>query len=464
MQADLSGSALSSSPVRWRSLVFGAALASVLGWFYCSSALEHARVVNTAKSRGDQSAYLWEAQIYYRNWHGLNDPPVTQPRNRMPLYPSFLATIYRPAWTDPEFFEIAREASVYLSLALVAITGAVAFRCFSPLPALNFTTIVAFGCFIFKAGYTQSELLFYTLHFLSFVACWQMLVARQGIRRIVGAAVAGVLAAVAFLTKAGNLPFAALVVAVAAGQAVVELIRTRRVGTVPGLVFGPAVVFGAAFLLILSPYLLTSKRIHGQYFYSLASVLVWYDDYPAAAGAMVSYGPDGWPPGPPSLRPGPSKYWREHSLADIGGRIGNGFRDMVAVSFRGFMFLSPLALYALAAALVVATRPSIVSGLVRRHLALAVFLLIYAGLYLPTIAFYEPTSGTGTARFLLAHFAPLLFALTALLTHPEVAAERWHAGGLLLTVRHFHWMVAVIWAADLIFVLPHRLMTTYGGF
>jgi len=442
--------------------VFGAALASVLGWFYSAAALDHARVVNTAKSRGDQSAYLFEAQIYYRNWHGLNAPPVAQPRNRMPLYPSFLAAIYRPAWTDPEFFEIAKAASVYLSLALVAITGVVAFRYFSPLPALNFTTIVAFGYFIFKAGYAQADLLFYTLHFLSFVACWQMLVGRPGVWRIIGAAAAGVLAGLAYLTKAANLPFAAVAAAVPAGQAAVALIRTRRASALH--VAAPAVLFGAVFLLILSPYLLTTKRIHGQYFYSLATVIVWYDDYASASVAILSYGPDGWPPGPSSLRPGPPKYWREHSLADIGGRIGHGFRDMIAVSFRGYMFLSPLSLSAIAAALVAATRRSIVAGLVRRHMALAVFLLVYAGLYVPAIAFYEPTSGTGTARFLLAHFAPLLFALTALLTHPEVAAQRWHAAGLVLTMQQFHWMVALIWAADLIFVLPHRLMTTYGGF
>ena len=107
-------------------------LAAGLGWYYCSSALEHARVINTAKSRGDQSAYLFEAQILYRNWHGLNDPPVVQPRNRMPLYPAFLATIYQPAWTDPQFFEVAKTASIYLSLGLVAVIAVAALRRLPP--------------------------------------------------------------------------------------------------------------------------------------------------------------------------------------------------------------------------------------------------------------------------------------------------------------------------------------------
>jgi hypothetical protein len=139
------------SPVTRRRILLGVVLAGGLGWYYSTSALEHARVVNTAKSRGDQSAYLFEAQILYRNWHGLNDPPVVQPRNRMPLYPAFLATIYQPAWTDPQFFEAAITASIYLSLGLLAVIAAAALRRMPPLPAFNFVGIVAFGYFVFKA-------------------------------------------------------------------------------------------------------------------------------------------------------------------------------------------------------------------------------------------------------------------------------------------------------------------------
>lgn len=102
--------------------------------------------------------------------------------------------------------------------------------------------------------------------------------------------------------------------------------------------------------------------------------------------------------------------------------------------------------------------------MVRRQTALVLFLAAYAAVYLPATAFYEPTSGTGTARFLLAHVAPLLFALTMLLTNHDVEAQRWSVGGVPLTTRHFHWLLAAILITDLVFVLPHRLMTTYGGF
>ena len=292
------------APMDWRRIVLAVALASGLAWYYCTASLEHARVVNTVKARGDQSAYLFEAQILYRNWHGLNDPPVVQPRNRMPLYPAFLASFYEPAWTDWEFFDIAKAASVYLSLALLATLGVVLFWQVPWLPAANLLGNIAFGYFVFKAGYTQSELLFYTLHLLTFVACWRMFVDQRSSRRLWYSAAAGVLGALAYLTKAATVPFAALIVVVGIGRALLAFVQTRETVS-SALILAAPVSFAAAFLLVVSPYIATSKRVHGQYFYNVNSAaLVWYDGYHEAAAALASYGPNGWPPGPRSMRPG----------------------------------------------------------------------------------------------------------------------------------------------------------------
>lgn len=88
----------------------------------------------------------------------------------MPLYPAFLAALYDPSWSDDEFFVHAKVQSVGLSVALLAAIGLIAWRSLPPIAALNLLFVLAFGCCIFKAGYTQSELLFYTLHFATFVA------------------------------------------------------------------------------------------------------------------------------------------------------------------------------------------------------------------------------------------------------------------------------------------------------
>ena len=257
----------------------------------------------------------------------------------MPLYPAFLATIYQPAWTDPQFFEVAKTASIYLSLGLVAVIAVAALRRLPPLAALNFVGIVAFGYFVFKAGYTQSEPLFYTLHLLTFIASWQMFVARRTARRIGYAGAAGLLAAFAFLAKAANLPFAALVVAVGAGQALIGWHET--VGLAPHFV-RPRRRSSSALCFSWSLLYLRTDTLHGQDFYNLnTAVLMWHDDYPQGAAAILSYGPNGWPPGPRSMRPSARRCWRAHSVSQIAAGC-QGFSDMVVVLFRGDMVAGPV--------------------------------------------------------------------------------------------------------------------------
>jgi hypothetical protein len=445
-------------------MAVGLAIVAGLGWFYVAGATEHALVVNRSKARGDQSAYLWEAQILYRNWHGLNDPPVIQPRNRMPLYPAFLATFYTPQWSDDEYFEVAKIRSVYLSLALVGVIGLAAWRHLPPLAAVNFALIVAFGCFVFRAGYVQAELLFYTLHFLTFLACWHLFTERPSPRAVAYGLLAGALAALAHLTKAAMLPFVAIAVAVIAGRALVAWIRTRTPGAAMWRI-GSALALTGSFLAVMYPYISTSKRIHGDYFYNLnTAVLAWYDDYPQGAGALLTYGPDGWPAGPPSMRPGPLNYWRSHTSGEIARRLARGFRDMAVQSYQTFWHLKYVVLYLLGVLLVAATRWSAIRRTLARHPAVILFCGLYAAVYLPAIAFYEPISGTGTMRFLLPHVAPLLFALSALLAGRAAREQRWTVRGLTLTTASFHLFVAATVAFDIVFLVWWRLMTTYGGF
>src|SRR5205814_8356024 len=86
------------------------------------------------------------------------------------------------------------------------------FRELPALTAVNLTGIVTFGFFIFKAGYAQSELLFYFLMFIAFLGCWRLLHGVTGWRAVVLAAATGIAAGLAQLTKAAMLPFVAIFV------------------------------------------------------------------------------------------------------------------------------------------------------------------------------------------------------------------------------------------------------------
>ena len=435
-----------------------------LGSYYVAGATEHAAAVNTFKARGDQSAYLAEAKLIYDNWHGRNDPPIVQPRNRMPLYPAYLAARYDPQWSDPEFFEHAKRHSVQLSVVLLAILAVVIARHLPMLPAANLILILAFGYYVFKAGYTQSELLFYTLNFLTFIALWHLLESRTPRTMLVYSILGGTLAALGHLTKAAMLPLAVVLLVVYASDGVVRSARARRLGPAAWRLAG-CLLFAASFLVVLLPYLANSKRVHGQYFYNLnTSALIWYDNYPQASVAILSYGPDGWPPGRRSERPGPLKYWREHTIGQILTRFENGFRDMVIGSYRTFWYLKFVAIYVFSAAMLIAFAWRPVAATVKRHATLSAFVVLYAAVYVPAVAFYEPTSGTGTTRFLLAHVAPLLFVLSMFFESPSLKDRRWTVAGVDVGLPHLHLALLATIGLDLTFTLWPRLMTTYGGF
>ena len=136
----------------------------------------------------------------------------------MPLYAGYLALFYHRDLSDPEYFEVAKRANIYLSLVLLAGLAVMFFRELPTLPALNLTGIVAFGYFIFKAGYAQSELLFYFLMFVTFLGCWHLLRGVQGWRAIAFAAMTGALAGLAHLTKAAMVPFVAIFLVMYGGR------------------------------------------------------------------------------------------------------------------------------------------------------------------------------------------------------------------------------------------------------
>jgi hypothetical protein len=90
---------------------------------------------------------------------------------------------------------------------------------------------------------------------------------------------------------------------------------------------------------------------------------------------------------------------------------------------------------------------------------------LYAVSHLVLIAFYEPISGTGTTRFLIAHLTPFFYAASRYLAHPEIARTiGWQIAGIPVGVRHLHVVTSALLAVDLAVWMWPRVMTTYGGF
>jgi len=227
-----------------------------------------------------------------------------------------------------------------------------------------------------------------------------------------------------------------------------------------------AAVMGAAFLAVLSPYLAANKRTFGHYFYNVNTTFyVWYDDWPQASVGTIKHGDGiGWPDMPPDALPSASRYWREHTIGQITGRIAAGLHDMIVRSYRTYWYFKYVVLYTLVALAVIARRRADVASLVRTYPALVTFLVLYAVVYVVAIAFYAPVSGTGTTRFLLAHVLPYLFMLSWLFDREPFCRTEWRARDTSVTIPHVHLLVSAILVSDLIFTFWPRLMTTYGGF
>ena len=480
----------------------GLRVALVLGlaWFYVAGASQHAREVNTSIGRGDQLGYVWDAQVVYGNWHhwtppmrrgdgreypspaegisageaGRPFPMLIGQRMRMPVYAAFLALAYRPTMTELQFFEVAKIWNIWLSLVLL---GLVAIACFSylpPLAATNMVLVVAFGYAIFRAGYAQPDFLFYVLFFATFLACWNLLRGKAGLHSLVWGVLAGALGGLAYLTKAVVPPFIALFLAVYGTNEIVLLARSRRAGTAERLaarrrfawrlISGLAV--GACFLAVVSPYILTSKRVFGQYFFNAnTTYYMWYDDGGEARGIIW---PHTDPAGRIAISPGrlmnAGKYWRTHTLGQIGGRVVDGLIDTAVRSYRTFWYLKFVVLYVGFALLLAVAGWRHTVAAMRHHAALVTFLSLYAAVYLVGTGFFVATSGTGGTRFILAHVAPLLFVASHVISSSRLRSVPLALGGVSLTPTHFHAFVLGTMGCDIVFVLWPRLMTTYGGF
>ena len=145
-------------------------------------------------------------------------------------------------------------------------------------------------------------------------------------------------------------------------------------------------------------------------------------------------------------------------------RLAGGFRDMVVRSFNTYWYFKYVAIYAAIIIAVIVVNSRAALDVVRARPAESLFVLAYTGVYLTATAFYEPISGTGTTRLLMAHITPLLFVASLFLAQPAIDATRWRIGATTVTMLHVHVFVTVTIALDILFVVWPRLMTTYGGF
>jgi 4-amino-4-deoxy-L-arabinose transferase-like glycosyltransferase len=424
----------------------GAASLILLAALYTFGALRQMTEVNVSPGFIDQDAYMSYAQkLRESGYTYIGD------HNRMPVYPWLQSWFYRPYMHRKLFFLEGKARNLLLSYFLLAGIAAIFWRKFHWQQALNATLIAAFTVFLFKAGWFQTELLFYFLNFVLFVALWRLLQC-PGWAPALGA---GALAGLAHLTKASVLPALALFLGIAALQAA----WLRRANTALSVL-----LVAAAFLAVVFPYIQNSKRAFGHYFYNVNSTFyIWYDSWEEAAHGTKAHGDrEHWPDMPAEEIPSPAKYLREHTPAQVAQRFFNGAGMVWEGMSSSFGYLKYVLFYAGVFAALAFWQRERALALIRRQPFITLFTLVYFAVYGALYAWYAYI--TPDNRLILAQFLPLMFALYAGLQRlgedvslPMPAARR---VDLLNTA---NWLVLIVLMADMVVILTTRAGSVMGG-
>jgi hypothetical protein len=317
---------------------------------------------------------------------------------------------------------------------------------------------------MFKAGFFQAELLFYFLNFLTFV--WMLaLLSRPSLAL---AALTGVFAGLAYLTKASVPPGLILFLFFLGAKGFTEWYRARQhqpsnklANARNWILAFPVVVL--LFLVTVYPQIRNQKRVFGRYFYNVNSTFyIWYDSWEEVKSGTNAHGDrEGWPDMPDKDLPSAAKYLREHTPAQIAGRFSSGIQEQFRRTSRSYGYFKYVMIY-MAALLGLAiwqwpqTRKFLAGPPFRAMFSVTLFIS-----YFLMYAWYSPINSGN--RFILGHFLPLIFALSLGL-HSYKLPEGWKISGrtvdALTVVNIFVLGVLVV---DIYLIMTQRISTMYGG-
>ncbi len=413
---------------------------------YYQAASLHARQVNVTTIHHDQGDYLdFASEARLRNFRYTGD------HNRMPAYPFLQGLFYRVGMSDEAFFEQGKQVNILLSLAFLAALSLFLHRWLPPALALLLTGITAFSFFIFKAGYFQAELLYYSLAFTGFALMTELL--HRPNWRV--ALFAGFILGLAHLTKASVLLGIGVFIAVYTLKELPGLF-SRRTSISPGqggsvhYRWAALLALILAFTAIIYPYIHTVKARFGRYLYNVnTTFFIWYDSFEeAAADEKLHNFSSQWPSHlPPEELPGLRKYLREHSLSQIAARMWTGAMAQIKNILIPFSITNYWAGYLLVLLVAALLDWRSAWRLLRGSPYPLLFVLLYLAVYLASFAWYVPIGGG--RRFTYTVYLPFLFSvftgLQALAAHQPPGSRT----SLPTFVRLAHILMGLTLAASL---------------
>ncbi len=268
---------------------------------------------------------------------------------------------------------------------------------------------------------------------------------------------------IAYLTKASMLPFLVAFGFFGALGAVVKGrdFRERARG------LGVVMIVVACFLATVSPYITTSKKLFGRYFYNVnTSLYMWAESWQDVNETMDGTGDrEHWPDLPPDELPSPQRYFREHSAAEITARIAKGlWTSELRHLGRSFGYGKYLILYsAFFALMVIRHRDRFLELCIANRMWLrAGFAASIVFGYSLAYAFYSPI--VAGPRLVLAIYLPTMFCYFWFVSRSGVRdAVVLELGPLELRPRHVHVTCLVLLVNDILIRMPTIIARDFAG-
>jgi hypothetical protein len=371
--------------------------------------INHAITVNQNPLSSDQHAYLSIAQQAYET-----DFQYYGDRNRMPIYPDLLALIYRPDMSNDVFFLLGKIFSVLFSFMLLLSLLLIFQHFFSKGKAVLLTTIIGSSLFIYKSGYIQPELLFYSMYFISYMMMLKM-INEPNIKLGIAS---GVVIAVTYLVKASVLPSLIIFLGLLLLKQLISIRKSIKSGINEffqsiGLTFTPLLAVLISFILILAPYLSENKKLFGKYFYNVNSTFyIWYDSWDSVVKGTMAYGDRvGWPNLPDDEIPTMQKYFKEHSAQQISDRFKLGAQSQLKNIADQYSFFNYPLIYSVVLIVCSGMNLSGTLKVAKKNIYQIFFFFLIMVSNLVLFAWYSPITNYLDARFTYGLYIPYLYSI-----------------------------------------------------
>lgn len=422
-------------------------------------AQQQANNVNTDINATDQSAYIdYAKNMAQTNWQFIGG------RNRMPLYPSLMSLFYKDGMSDDRFF--ARGKQVGIGIGLICL-GAVFFLFCQKVhrfDSLVATLIAAFTVFAYKAPYFQAEIIYYTISLALFYLLHKFIAEPTHKTAIL----AGVIGGLGHLTKASVMPALALAVGLAFLQIIPDFWQKWHGEekeqaffiTTVWKKFANILLLVGCFVLVIFPYIHTSKERFGRYFYNVNSTFyIWYDSWAEATQGTKAHGDRiGWPDMPPEEIPSLQKYVRDHTNQQIVNRFITGYQTIYTKVTRSYGYIWFLLAYLLLTLGLIVQNPNLLTA---ASLWQSLFIVGYFVGHSLLYAWYAPIASGN--RFILSLFLPILLLFGSFLSAARTQDAKFRILKWRISASAVSPIMLALLVGYIVFIFPEQVSTMYGG-